>query len=330
VTGGSGRAPQDDGHAEFEVLAAGWALHALEPDDEGRFAAHLAGCEACRRTTAELADTVGELAYAAPAVEPPPALLERLRAAVAAEEDLSAPVPGDDAPGVDAPHVGGAPGRPVPPVAEPERPAAPRAQGPDPVPDTGPRHETGTGNELGTVHELGTFRGRSGSRDRGSVRERIAWMAAAAAVVVLLAIGGWNVSLRQEVRTQQRIAAERAAMLEQVMQPGRRMAALKSQPGDGQPVAYVLSRRGNLEVATSGMGRNTAGKTSFWLWAIWDGNTRAPLGRFDVDNGEMTLHNLGPVPAHMDTVTLFAVSMEPGTAKPSKPSSIVARGLVDS
>ncbi|MCW2569109.1 MAG: putative transrane anti-sigma factor [Mycobacterium sp.] len=289
MTGGTGQAP----HAEYEVLAAGWSLHALEPDDEERFAAHLAECETCRRTVAELADTIGELAYAAPAVEPPPELLERLRAAVAAEEARGGAVPdGEDG------RAHGAPG---------------------------PRRDPGSG--AGVVVP---FRGRSRNRDRGSVRERIAWIAAAAAVVVLVALGGWNLSLRHEVRHQQRIAAERGAMLEQVMQPGRRMAALVPDSDDKRPVAYVLSRGGNLEVATSGMARNAAGKTSFWLWAISGDNSRRPLGRFDVESGQLALHNLGPVPAGMDSVARFAVSMEPGTAKPSRPTSIVAQGQVDS
>jgi anti-sigma-K factor RskA len=296
VTGGVRRPSRGEDHTQYEVLAAGWALHALEPDDEALFAAHLAGCEDCRRTTAELADTVGELAYAAPAVEPPPELLERLRAAVAADEAQSRPVPDTD----DG-RVAGVPGRPEPEPARQD--AAPEA-------------------------EVLPF--RAPSRDRGSVRERIAWTAAAAAVAVLVALGGWNLSLRQEVHHQQQLAAERDAMLEQVMQPGRRMAALVPKAGDKRPVAYVLSRGGNLEVATSGMARNAAGKTSFWLWGIWDGNTRRPLGRFNVETGQMALHDLGPVPANMDTVEVFAVSMEPGTATPSRPSSIVASGLVDS
>ncbi|MDQ1677545.1 MAG: hypothetical protein QOC93_2689 [Actinomycetota bacterium] len=290
MTGEIGRAPHGDGHAAYEILAAGWALHALEPDDEERFAAHLAGCAECRQTTAELADTIGELAYAAPAVEPPPELLDRLRAAVAAEE---------------------APRRPPSPAGTGSRSVRPAT--------TGRRAPAGEADVV-------RFRGRS----RGDRRGRIGWIAAAAAVAAVVALGGWNVSLRNEVRDQQRIAAQRDAMLEQVMQPGRRMAALSPAPGDGSPVAYVLTRGGNLEVATSGMAGNTAGKTSFWLWGIWDGNTRAPLGRFDVSNGEMTLHNLGPVPPNMDTVTVFAVSREPGTARPRSPSSIVARGLVDS
>ena len=40
-------------HAPFDELAVGWALHALEPEDEALFVAHLAGCERCAATVAE-------------------------------------------------------------------------------------------------------------------------------------------------------------------------------------------------------------------------------------------------------------------------------------
>src|SRR3712207_7218554 len=44
-------APED--HREFDELAVGWALHALEPEDETVFSAHLATCARCADTVAE-------------------------------------------------------------------------------------------------------------------------------------------------------------------------------------------------------------------------------------------------------------------------------------
>ncbi|MFP5219958.1 MAG: anti-sigma factor domain-containing protein [Actinomycetes bacterium] len=74
-----------DAHTTYEELAVGYALHALEPQDELRFTTHLASCAACERAVREHADTLAQLAYAAPAVEPPPAVLEGIRAAVRAD-----------------------------------------------------------------------------------------------------------------------------------------------------------------------------------------------------------------------------------------------------
>src|SRR6185503_10977829 len=72
-------------HAEWDELAVAWALSALDPEDEERFAEHLPGCTRCTATVRESLYTVADLAYALPDEAPPPSLKSRLMAAVAAE-----------------------------------------------------------------------------------------------------------------------------------------------------------------------------------------------------------------------------------------------------
>jgi hypothetical protein len=71
-----------DPHASFEELAGGYALHALEPDEEQVFLAHLAACARCERDLAEHDAMLAQLAYAPDAPEPPASLLEGIRAGV--------------------------------------------------------------------------------------------------------------------------------------------------------------------------------------------------------------------------------------------------------
>jgi anti-sigma-K factor RskA len=59
-------------------LAAAHALDALDPDERRAFEEHLASCEQCRAEVAELQEAAAALAYATPAVDPPPRLRERL------------------------------------------------------------------------------------------------------------------------------------------------------------------------------------------------------------------------------------------------------------
>ncbi len=71
-------------HDEFEGLAVGWALHALEPGEEHTFVEHLATCDRCQVTVRESEEVLGELSYDVPLVEPPPELLDRIQAAAGA------------------------------------------------------------------------------------------------------------------------------------------------------------------------------------------------------------------------------------------------------
>lgn len=71
----------DVGHAEFAELAAGYALHALDPADERRFLQHAAGCPDCLAQIARFAEVAAALAETAPAAEPGGDLGERILAA---------------------------------------------------------------------------------------------------------------------------------------------------------------------------------------------------------------------------------------------------------
>jgi anti-sigma-K factor RskA len=66
-------------HSEFEELAAGYVLGALEPDDEHVFQRHLDGCRVCEANVRELEAVAGELAYGVPPVDPPDTLWAGIR-----------------------------------------------------------------------------------------------------------------------------------------------------------------------------------------------------------------------------------------------------------
>ena len=56
------------GHPAFDELAVGWALHALEPEDESLFVAHLPGCDALRDDGGRDAEVMAAMATDLPAV----------------------------------------------------------------------------------------------------------------------------------------------------------------------------------------------------------------------------------------------------------------------
>jgi anti-sigma factor RsiW len=98
-------------HAALDELAVGWALHALEPEDEALFAVHLPGCRRCAATVAETTEMMGAMARDLPAAEPSEGLRSRLRAAVETAEQR----PGLVDP---AAPTGNAPGAGLDPVPE--------------------------------------------------------------------------------------------------------------------------------------------------------------------------------------------------------------------
>ena len=71
-------------HSDFEALAAGYALHALEPEDEQRLSAHLMTCRECARIVADTASMGAAFTELLDAVPPPPGLRERILAAATA------------------------------------------------------------------------------------------------------------------------------------------------------------------------------------------------------------------------------------------------------
>jgi hypothetical protein len=77
-------------HDPFDELAVGYALHALEPEDEALFVAHLAGCERCPVTVSETQDVMSAMGADLPPAEPSEGLLQRIRAAVEETEQLPA------------------------------------------------------------------------------------------------------------------------------------------------------------------------------------------------------------------------------------------------
>lgn len=83
------RMPAD--HTTYDELAVGWALHALEPEDEAVFAAHLADCARCARTVAETSEVMAAMAADLPAVEPSEDLRRRLAEAVERTEQVRRP-----------------------------------------------------------------------------------------------------------------------------------------------------------------------------------------------------------------------------------------------
>jgi hypothetical protein len=190
-----------DSHLRYEELAAGMALHALEPEDEQDFLAHLSGCSLCDRSLVEHEAALSELAYAADPVDPPPSVLEGIRAGMRAS------------------------GRPVVVADQPVTPTVPTAD-PAGVPAVVPAAPPAS---------LAEARGR---REQRTPRAAT-WLGAAAAAALVVSVGVWGNGLREQRDEQARLSSQLASTLGRLEDPATQTVRLQSDAGEVVAVALV-------------------------------------------------------------------------------------------
>jgi anti-sigma factor RsiW len=271
-------------HSEFEELAAGYVLGALEPDDERAFREHLDGCTVCQATVRELEAVAGELAYAVAPVDPPDTVWAGIRREIRPE----AAGPGT-------------------------LPAAPAA-------GTGAETAAGTGAETGAGVATGVGAGRRGRRGR----RLLPGLAAAAAILLVVALSVWNLNLRdQNAAFRDRVAAlERATQL--ANDPNASLVSLDDAPGPEGAQATVIASssqdRGVLIVENlPPLQQNRV----YELWGIPAGADPATAAEKALTfqplrpPGVQTLEFEVPV----QPGTVFAITEEPGPDGSEKPTS---------
>jgi anti-sigma-K factor RskA len=260
-------------HDRFDELAVGWALHALEPEDEAAFATHLRGCARCASTVEETTEVMASLAADLPAAEPSEELRNRLRAAVAETEQL-----------------------PMPPSPDTVPPAEP-----DPAPRQIPAQPRW--------------------------RRALPGALVAGALAAIVALGLWTVVLTSDRQDLRETVAAQSAVVEALTSPGR--ATIARLDSDGDPVATVVARDGELQVVTSGLSVNDGEATSYVVWGL-GGDQPVALGTFDVDRSQVAVETVGSGQTGLDDYAEYGISLEPGQEPPAKPSDVVATGQVAS
>ena len=288
--------PRRGEHETFDELAVGWALHALEPEDEELFAAHLPTCPRCRQTVTETTDVMGALVGDLPPVDPPERLRDRLRAAVEETEQLPRPARGDERP------------PPVPPAATD-----------DPVPVY--RFEISAAGAHRAPVPVGAVDPRS------PWRRVVPNALVAAAVAAILALGTWNVVLNSAREEAQAAASEQAELVDALLVPGQ--ATIAPLSADGATVATIVARDGEVQVVSQGLAPNDVREQTYVVWGLSSG-APTPLGTFDVTSPQPALRTVGSGTSGSDAYTGYAVSLEPGRTAPPEPSAVVASGEVPS
>jgi anti-sigma-K factor RskA len=264
-----------DPHAAFEELAAGYALHALEPEDEQAFLAHMAACARCERDVAQHEGVLAQLAYAPDAAEPPPSVLEGIRAGIAAS---------------------GRPGSLPEPAGVDEDPAA-------------------------TPLEVARQR-----RDVRRLRRAGVWTGIAAAFALVVSLGVWNTSLRQDRDVQDAWGERMTSAVDALRDPDTEVVPLEGE--SGEVVAVALLRGQEMSLVVDGLPVNGEG-TTYVLWGESRFGDKRAVGAFDVtDSGQQVLEGMR-MKASIDGVTKLMVTRERGDGPPPIPTlPVLASGTV--
>ncbi len=323
--------PNDDGtnehraaHDEWDELAVGYALTALEPEEMERFIEHLvAFCPKCQQAVDDTASVGAELAGALPSPVAPPA--DGLRDAVLRAAFAARPgVPQTTADFDRVESVTDMPRRTeeVPVSVAAAQPVAPPAlesthSGSPSTPFSAAGARTAHGSGAHRVIDLSERRARRVPPSAG-------WLVAAAAAVVAIVMSISAVSsMNSRTRTAADVASYRAALQAAVSTAGE-VVPLKD--NSGAAIATVVAHSGSVSVVASNMTPNSK-STSYVLWGI-NGKTKDPiaLGVFDVASTHVQTRQVGADSRGYSGFTSFAVSHEPGHTPPTSPTTIVASG----
>lgn len=282
--------------ADASDLAASFVLGALEPAEAASVREHLAGCPEAHAEFAELGSVVPALFETVDVIAPPAALKDRILAAAA----------GDAA-------VGDAAAGPAAAAAAPQPPSAAPAPAPHP--------------ELRRAIEMPPRTVPARSTGGSSIFRRPIWAAVAiAAALAVVALGAWNVQLRDQIDGLTVYRNGVAAVLGQASQPGAQLAVLSSPDAPGPSGLAVVTNGG---AGVSLVMRDlvpTSGTEVYEAWLIAGENAPVPIGHFTVNaTGIATFATTATAPGDLPSLTV-ALTREPGPGATTPTLPIIAAG----
>jgi len=272
---------------EVRDLAAGFVLGALDPATMHDVRDHLATCSEPHPEMAELGGVVPYLAESVEPAEPPAELRGRIMAAIEAEVRASE-------------RTGAAADRLVASFAEPALPpvsslaeAAP-AGAPASATDATAAPQASERTSAGAAVPPGTPAVISLEAERAQRRSPVRWLAAIAAVLVIVILGAWNVVLNQQLSSAQAQQAATEQVLAIAQQPGGQAAILTPGTSGGPTGLAAVATDGSFALSVHGLDP-TSGSEVYEAWVIAPSGTPTPVGSFEVGSdglGRLTTTNV--------------------------------------
>jgi hypothetical protein len=154
----------------------------------------------------------------------------------------------------------------------------------------------------------------------------LASLATAAAVVAVLALGFWNLSLRGDGNAKQAALRKRTEALSCLAAADTRTFELTSV--NGQHAKTCLAG-GSAYVVVDRLDENDTGSSVYVLWWMDAQQALHPVAGFDVEVAGTSVYRL-PLDVTPSDVRAMAVSLEPGRAVPAQPTRRIVSGAATS
>ena len=162
--------------------------------------------------------------------------------------------------------------------------------------------------------------------ERAARRSRLAtssWLLRIAAVLAIVALGGWNLLLQGQLDAAKTYQQSVAAVLDVAARPGSLTAVLTADGGTGSGLA-AISAQGELSMAMLGLAP-TSGSSVYEAWLIGPAGAPEPIGSFTVDTtGIGHFANQIPPPAP-GAVLALTLEPKPNPTTPTLP--IISKGV---
>ena len=270
-------------------LAAGYVLGALERLDEAAVRDHLATCSEPHPEFEALGGVVPALAELGDLVlvEPPASLGARIMAAAAA--DLAEPAR-PAAPAVPSPVE-----LATPPVAVP---------GPAPIP-----FPTAAEREI---------------RSERTRTSRFDWALRIAAVVAIVAVGGWGLNLQGQLDAARRFDRAVASVVQAAGQPGAKAVVLAAAGGSQATGIGAVAPDGSVVLAMRDLAA-TSGSQVYEAWVIVGKSAPVAIGGFTADRNGTASFTTRPATTPPGAVIALTLEPQEGNTVPTGP--VVSAGV---
>ena len=144
----------------------------------------------------------------------------------------------------------------------------------------------------------------------------MAWALGIAAVLAVVALGGWNLRLQQQLADAQAYQQQVASVIDAAQQPGALAAVLRATaPGDPGGFAAVTSD-GVVRVAMRDLGP-TSGTEVYEVWVIPADGVPKALGHLALREGGVGYLEASGLPTESGMLLAITKEPKPGATAPS-------------